>query len=204
MKILSISQSDLDGGAARAAHRVASELIDMDVGLKMRVMRKMGKDEWVLGPANLYQSLVARLLPRLDLKAKQRAGVNPRYSWSLNRYPNPLLNKDFVNGFDAIHLNWVGRNMLPPDWVRNFSKPVVWTLHDSWAFTGGCHVPSGCRGFTHRCGSCPQLTKNNAGDISNKIWNKKAEAYAKVPLHFVAPSQWMADEAATKIGRASL
>ncbi len=197
MKILSISQSDLDGGAARAAHRVASQLIDMDIDLKMRVMRKLGKDEWVLGPANPFQSLVARLLPRLDLKAKQRAGVNPRYSWSLNRFPNPLLNRDFVNGFDAIHLNWVGRNMLPPDWVRNFSKPVVWTLHDSWAFTGGCHVPSGCRGFTHRCGSCPQLTKNNAVDISNKIWNKKAEAYAKAPLHFVAPSHWMADEAAT-------
>ncbi|MGB8410931.1 MAG: glycosyltransferase, partial [Gallionella sp.] len=195
MKILSISQSDLDGGAARAAHRVASEMIDMDVDLKMRVMRKLGKDDWVLGPSNPFQSFVARLLPRLDLNAKQGAGVNPRYSWSLNRFPNPLLNSDFVNSFDAIHLNWVGRNMLPPAWVRNFSKPVVWTLHDSWAFTGGCHVPSGCRGFTQRCGSCPQLTRNSAVDISNKVWSKKAAAYADAPLHFVAPSQWMADEA---------
>lgn len=196
MKILSISQSDLDGGAARAAHRVASELIDMDVDLKMRVMRKLGKDDWVLGPANPFQSFVARLLPRLDLKAKQRAGINPRYSWSLNRFPNPLLSKNFVNGFDAIHLNWVGRNMFPPDWMRNFTKPVVWTLHDSWAFTGGCHVPSGCRGFTQSCGSCPQLTKSSAGDISNKLWKKKAAAYADAPLHLVAPSRWMADEAA--------
>jgi glycosyltransferase involved in cell wall biosynthesis len=195
MKILSISQSDLDGGAARAAHRVASELIDMDVDLKMRVMRKLGKDDWVLGPANPYQSLVARLLPRMDLKARQSAGINPRYSWSLNRFANPLLNRNFVNGFDAIHLNWVGRNMLPPDWVKNFRKPVVWTLHDSWAFTGGCHVPSACRGFTKSCGLCPQLTKSSAGDISNKIWKTKAAAYAHAPLHFVAPSRWMADEA---------
>jgi glycosyltransferase involved in cell wall biosynthesis len=196
MKILSISQSDLDGGAARAAHRVASKLIDMDVDLKMRVMRKLGKDDWVLGPANLYQSFVARLLPRLDLKARQSAGINPRYSWSLNRFPNPLLSKNFVNGFDVIHLNWVGRNMLPPDWVKNFRKPVVWTLHDSWAFTGGCHVPSGCRGFTQSCGLCPQLTKNSTGDISNKIWKKKAAAYADAHLHLVAPSRWMAGEAA--------
>src|ERR1700693_4437988 len=103
MKILSISQSDLDGGAARAAHRVASKLIDMDVDLKMRVMRKLGKDDWVLGPANPFQSLAARLLPRLDLNARQINGVNPRYSWSLNLLPNPLLNKNFVNGFDLIH-----------------------------------------------------------------------------------------------------
>lgn len=195
MKILSISQSDLDGGAARAAHRVASKLIEMDVALKMQVMRKLGKDGWVLGPENLYQSFVARLLPRLDLKTKQIVGVDPRYSWSLNLFPNPLLSKEFVNGFDVIHLNWVGRNMLPAVWVRNFKKPVVWTLHDSWAFTGGCHIPSGCRGFKQSCGSCPQLTKNSSGDISNKIWKKKAAAYADAPLHLVAPSRWMADEA---------
>jgi len=195
MKILYISQSDLDGGAARAAHRVASKLVEMDVNLKMQVMKKLGNDEWVSGPGNEYQSFVSRLLPRLDLMAKQFAGVNTRYSWSLNLFPNPLLNKEFVNSFDVIHLNWVGRNMLPVGWMRNFKRPVVWTLHDSWAYTGGCHVPSGCRGFTQNCGSCPQLEKNSPGDISNKIWKKKAAVYPAVPFNFVAPSHWIANEA---------
>lgn len=58
MKILSINQSDFDGGAARAAHRVASKLIEMGVDLKMQVMRKPGKDEWVLGSENNYRCFV--------------------------------------------------------------------------------------------------------------------------------------------------
>lgn len=195
MKILSINQSDSDGGAARAARRVASKLIEMDVDLKMQVMRKLGKDEWVLGPENNYQSFVARLLPRLDLIAKQIIGVNPLYPWSLNLFPNPLLNKDFVNSFDVIHLNWVGKNMLPVGWMRNFKRPVVWTLHDGWAFTGGCHIPSGCRRFEQSCGNCPQLSKNSLNDISHRIWLKKSRHYPAVPFHFVAPSHWIAEEA---------
>lgn len=195
MKILSISQSDHDGGAARAAYRVASKLIAMNVDLKMQVMKKFGKDEWVLGPNNSYQSLVSRLLPLLDLKAKQFMDVNPQHSWSMNLFPNPLLKKNFINSFDVIHLNWVGRNMLPAGWMHNLKKPVVWTLHDSWAFTGGCHVPSGCRGFKQNCGHCPQLTTNSPNDISSKIWKKKAAAYSNARLHFVAPSRWIANEA---------
>ncbi len=195
MKILQINQSDLDGGAARAAYRVASKLVEMEVDLKMQVMRKLGDDGWVAGPGNNYQAFVSRLLPRMDLMAKQFIGIDSRYSWSLNLFPNPLLNKDYISGFDVIHLNWVGRNMLPVGWMRNFRQPVVWTLHDSWAYTGGCHVPSGCRRFEQSCGQCPQLLNNGQDDISNRIWRKKAAVYPEVSLNLVAPSHWMADEA---------
>lgn len=195
MKILSINQSDIDGGAARAAHRVASKLIEMDVDLKMQVMRKLGTDEWVVGPQNILQAIVSRLLPRLDLIIKRITGVHRHCSWSLNLLPNPLLSKSFVNSFDVIHLHWVGKNMLPVSWIRNFKKPVVWTLHDGWAFTGGCHIPSGCRRFEQSCGNCPQLSRNGQTDISHKTWSKKSLAYSGAPFHFVAPSHWIADEA---------
>ena len=195
MKILYINQSDIDGGAARAAHRVASKLIEMDVDLKMQVMRKLGKDEWVVGPLNILQIVASRLLPRLDLIAKRIMGVHRHCSWSLNLFPNPFLSKSFANSFDVIHLHWVGKNMLPVSWVRNFNKPVVWTLHDGWAFTGGCHYPTECRRFEQSCGNCPQLSRNDSADISHKIWSKKSLVYSGAPLHFVAPSHWIADEA---------
>jgi glycosyltransferase involved in cell wall biosynthesis len=195
MKIIYINQSDIDGGAARAAHRVASKLVEMDVDLKMQVMRKLGKDEWVIGPRNIFLLVVSRLLPRLDLIAKRIMGVNPRYPWSLNLIPNFLLSKNFVNSFDVIHLHWVGKNMLPVNWIPNFKTPVVWTLHDGWAFTGGCHYPTECRRFEQNCGQCPQLSKNNQNDMSNRIWLNKSVAYKEAPFHFVAPSHWIAEEA---------
>lgn len=195
MRVLSVNQSDIDGGAARAAHRLASKLTSMGVDLKMQVMRKLGKDEWVLGPRNFIQAIVSRLLPRLDLITKRIVGVHRHNSWSLNIFPNLLLNKDFSNSFDVIHLNWVGKNMLPLSQIRGFKKPIVWTLHDSWAFTGGCHVPSGCRRFEESCGQCPQLSRGGKADISHKIWLKKSLAYPNAKFHFVAPSRWIADEA---------
>jgi glycosyltransferase involved in cell wall biosynthesis len=195
LKVLFINQSDIDGGAARAAHRVASKLVEMDVDLKMQVMRKLGKDEWVIGPRNIFLLVVSRSLPRLDWISKSIVGVKKQFSWSLNLFPNFLLNKRFFNSMDVVHIHWVGKNMLPVSWISNLKRPVVWTLHDSWAFTGGCHITSGCRRFEQVCGYCPQLSKSSKSDISHSIWLKKLAVYSKVNFHFVAPSQWIADEA---------
>jgi glycosyltransferase involved in cell wall biosynthesis len=96
---------------------------------------------------------------------------------------------------DVIHIHWVGKNMLPISWISNLKRPVVWTLHDSWAFTGGCHITSDCRRFEESCGYCPQLSRNSKSDMSHSIWLKKLAEYSKVNFHFVAPSQWIADEA---------
>jgi glycosyltransferase involved in cell wall biosynthesis len=196
VKILFINQSDIDGGAARAAHRLSSQLIEMGVDVKMQVMRKLGHDNWVLGPQTIFDFFISRLLPRFELLAEQMIGINPEFPWSLNLFNNPLLDNNFINSFDVIHLHWVGKNMLPLNKLRDFKIPIVWTLHDSWAFTGGCHYPIECRLFENSCGYCPQLSKNSqANDISKQIWLKKNTAYSDAHFHFVAPSRWIADEA---------
>ena len=191
MKILFINQSDVSGGAARAAYRIASKLINDDVDLTMQVMRKLGKDKWVLGPKGIFNVFLSRLLPRLDLLIKKIFGVNKDFSWSLNFLPNPMMDKSFVNSFDLIHIHWVGKNMLPLNWISNFKKPVVWTLHDGWAFTGGCHIPSPCIRFRDSCGYCPQLLSSNKADVSHRVWLKKSTNYIGAPFHFIAPSNWI-------------
>ena len=30
--------------------------------------------------------------------------------------------------------------------------PIVWSLHDNWAFTGGCHYDEECGGYKKDCG----------------------------------------------------
>ena len=196
MKILFINQSDIDGGAARAAHRLARQFVEMGHDVTMQVMRKLGNDSWVLGPGGFFLYVISRLFPRVELIIKRLIGVNMVFPWSLNLFANPILDEKFVNEFDVIHLHWVGKNMLPIEWIRKFRKPVVWTLHDSWPFTGGCHSPALCRRFEENCGHCPQLTGNaNSKDISSKIWRRKSDAYSRTKIHFVAPSRWVADEA---------
>lgn len=192
LKILFINQSDIDGGAARATYRIVSELIKKRYFARLLVMRKLSMLDWVVRPSFIL-NLYSRILPRLDFLLKKLIGINPLYTWSINYLPNPLINNKYINQFDIVCLNWVGKNMLPIHNINMIDKPIVWVLHDGWAFTGGCHIPDSCRGFYLQCGKCPQLNSSASNDISHRIWLKKRNVYEKANIHFVAPSRWMAN-----------
>src|SRR5690606_41352063 len=56
---------------------------------------------------------------------------------------------------DIIHLHWVNFGLLSIDSIGDLlklGKPVVWTLHDMWPFTGGCHHSGDCRSEERRVG----------------------------------------------------
>jgi len=70
-------------------------------------------------------------------------------------------------------------------------KPVVWTLHDMWAFTGGCHYSRGCEGYKNACGDCPYLRMPGPDDLSHKIWLRKKRFFPP-GIRFVTCSEWLA------------
>jgi glycosyltransferase involved in cell wall biosynthesis len=194
MKVLIINQSDLDGGAARATYRIASDLVHQGVNVEMLVMRKLGTDQWVLGPHSFFKYLVSRIFPRVDWLVQIFFGVKKGFSWSINLFPTGLIDEGFVNSFDFVHINWIGKNFIPIRWITKINKPIVWTLHDSWAFTGGCHVPFSCERFKDSCGKCPQLNSSYEKDISYFGLQERLLAYKKLNIKFVAPSNWMAQQ----------
>ncbi|QDT15544.1 glycosyltransferase [Alienimonas californiensis] len=111
---------------------------------------------------------------------------------------------------DVLNLHWVvgmfdDAAFLPAAAAR---VPLVWTLHDMQPFTGGCHYDRGCGRFVSPegrpgCGRCPQLAGDAERDLSRRIWERRARAFAKIPtdrLTFVTPSRWLGAE----VGRSSL
>jgi len=76
-------------------------------------------------------------------------------------------------------------------------KPVVWTMHDMWPFTGGCHYTAGCTNFQIACGNCAYLKTPKKTDLSNQVWQKKATLYQNKNLHFVTCSDWLNSIAST-------
>jgi glycosyltransferase involved in cell wall biosynthesis len=96
---------------------------------------------------------------------------------------------------DIIHLHWVV-GMFDYDHAEVLAdKPVVWTLADMNAFTGGCHYSEGCDGFERECRNCPLL--GGRSDLAHTSWKIKKAAYARLKrLHVICPSQWMATRAA--------
>jgi glycosyltransferase involved in cell wall biosynthesis len=78
------------------------------------------------------------------------------------------------------------------------SNPIVVVLHDMNTFTGGCHFDLGCGRFRQSCGECPQLGSTEPNDLSQSILDRKRQAFAQnfKALHVVAPSNWIAEQAA--------
>ncbi len=99
--------------------------------------------------------------------------------------------------FDLFHLHWVSNFMQLESLPKLLAgRPLVWTLHDLRPFTGGCHYAGECKGYLEKCGSCPQLGSHSQQDPSRLNWLRQKEIYSQINLHVVAPSQWLAAEAA--------
>ncbi len=120
-----------------------------------------------------------------------------RFSYSLANFGTDISRHPDVQSADVIHLHWVNQGFLSLKNVAQLAqlgKPIFWTLHDMWAFTGGCHYSRGCTQFVTACGHCPYLSKPSANDLSHRIWLKKQRYFSK-NIQFITCSSWLANEA---------
>ncbi len=117
-----------------------------------------------------------------------------RFSFSLANFGKNLSQHPLVQQADVLHLHWINQGFLSLNSIRQLAdlgKPIVWTLHDMWAFTGGCHYSRGCEHFKNECGNCPFLKTPAPRDLSNRVWRRKQALFPK-NIQFVTCSQWLA------------
>lgn len=197
MKILHVSGTDTIGGAGIAAYRLHEGLRLTGIDSQMLVARKATSNPTVHHLAS-YMNRWQRLQRRFATQQhKQQLKNNPRQPdsayWSLNRSTYPIA--DIINSFkaDVVHLHWVGDNYLPIQQLSKIKAPIVWTLHDMWAFTGGCHYSGDCNKYQNGCGNCPQLINAKSDDISYQVVKQKITAWQTIPMRIICPSQWLAD-----------
>lgn len=84
------------------------------------------------------------------------------------------------------------------EFLKRFNKPVVWTLHDCWPFTGHCAYFDyvGCNKWKRECRKCQQLKTYPSSyflDNSKNNYNVKKEIFSSLDnLTIVTPSKWLA------------
>ncbi len=120
-----------------------------------------------------------------------------RFSFSLANFGKNLLRHPLVQEADVLHLHWINQGFLSLQGIQELSllgKPMVWTLHDMWAFTGGCHYSRGCDHFQECCGHCPYLKNPSPNDLSHRIWVRKQHLFPK-NIQFITCSAWLASVA---------
>lgn len=195
MRVLVVNTSEMTGGAAIAARRLTEALKNNGIKAKMLVRDKC---------TDLIT--VAALPPSWTHRLKF---VWERFViWKANRFrKHRLFEVDIANTgtditklpefqqADIVHLHWVNQGFLSLNDIRliiESGKPVVWTLHDMWPFTGICHYSGTCDKYRTECHHCPLLLGGgNAKDLSNKVFARKRKMFQGAHISFVACSDWL-------------
>lgn len=151
--------------------------------------KKMVKNQLFIGD---------RLSRNLHLKCAELTG--------LNGYFSQLATKKFLKAVDEykpdiIHLHnlhncYINLPMLF-NYVKKYNIPVVWTLHDCWAFTGQCphFTMVKCDKWKYGCYDCPQYRQypESYVDRTKTMWKLKKKWFTGVQnMIIITPSHWLA------------
>lgn len=197
MRVLIVNTSDIEGGAARAAYRLHKALLTEGVDSQMLVQSKSSDDFTVLGPQTKFQKAMGKLRPTLDSIPVRRYPERTKTLFSPSWVPFAGL-VDKINALnpDVVHLHWIAGGMMRIEDLAKINAPIVWSLHDMWAFTGGCHYDEECGKFKNSCGSCPVLASAKENDLSSKVLQRKQVSFKQhTNLTIVGLSNWLAKQA---------
>jgi glycosyltransferase involved in cell wall biosynthesis len=195
MKVLIVNTSDIQGGAARAAYRLHKSLLDQDIDSQMLVKSKSSDDFTVIAETSRLRKGLDKLRPAVDslpirfYKERTKTLFSP--SWF--GFSNIVDKINEINP-DIVHLHWICGGMMTFKGISRIKAPIVWSLHDMWAFTGGCHYDEECGAYQKQCGTCPVLGSNKLQDLSRKVWLRKQANFGKIAnLNIIGLSRWLAD-----------
>lgn len=195
MRILHVNASDIIGGAARSVYRLHQALLAEGVDSQMLVQSQSSDDFTVNGPKTKVQKALGKLRPILDripvLLYKDHTNILFSPSWL------PFSDMvDRINAFnpDVVHLHWIADGMMRIEDLAKIKKPIVWSLHDNWGFTGGCHIMWECERYLGQCGACPHLGSKSEKDLSRNVYLRKKKTFEKLNnMKIVGLSNWLAD-----------
>lgn len=200
MKVTLINTSDAGGGAPAACFRLLNALLSQKIDARLLVQYKKTGNQRVEGIVNNFFSRLRAnanfLRERIPFILFHARNKSVRFAFSTANAGTSIKNHRLLKDADIIHLHWTNSGFLSITDLKELidtGKPIVWTLHDMWTFTGGCHYSGACEGFIKECGNCPFLRDRDNNDISHQGWLRKASMYAdKKNITFITCSEWLA------------
>lgn len=203
MKITHISTYDKNGGAARAAYRLHHLLLEEGYDSNMLVMKKESDEEKIVLSKNNnlekhFNSNMRKVRERTQFY-KYRNRKNKIF-FSYGNIGLDITNHELIKESDILHFHWINDSFININTLKKLkkmNKKIIFTLHDMWFFTGGCHYSSSCDKYEIICEECNILESKNKNDISNKIYNLKKNIYKNLDFDIVTCSKWL-EECAKK------
>lgn len=186
------SQSDASGGAAKAAYRLHRSLLEADAEAWLHVaVEYLGGDK-VCGPIRYFDRGLAIVKPVLAQYLMRCQKTSNQILHSPAIFPTRRSKAINDSNADVVNLHWICREMMSIEDVGQITKPVVWTMHDSWAFCGAEHHPNGVFDRRYIEGYTRHNAQSGDGgvDINRWTWLRKQRSWKNKQFTIVAPSKW--------------
>ena len=194
MRVLIINTSERMGGAAIAANRLVDALRNNGIKAKMLVRDKQTDQISVIGMKKSWWKVWQFIWERVVIWKANKFKKHNLFDVDIANTGTDITSlPEFIHA-DIIHLHWINQGMLSLKDIRRIidsGKPIVWTMHDMWPFTGICHYAGECEKYTTQCNYCPILYKGTSKDLSLQIYKKKKKTYEGSHITYVACSQWL-------------
>jgi glycosyltransferase involved in cell wall biosynthesis len=196
VKILHLSYKDDQEGAAIAVDRLCEALVRNKIDSKILVQKKVSDKAYTFSIANTnIDKIRAFLRIGFDLIINRMFVKNKNVYYTLPFIGTDISKHLLVNEADIIHIHWINRGFLSISSIEKLlklNKPIVWTLHDSWSMTGGCHMMGECTQYENSCQNCGMLRIKS---FAKYFQTKKQKVFNADNLHFIAPSTWTKNKA---------
>lgn len=196
MKILLVNTHP-NGGAAKACIRLHLALLNIGVTSKLLFLGK--RNSQIPESMSFIEAFEKKNGVQKQLKRKIHY---LKYQLPINQRPNGYEGFHSINSIyditqhpayqwaDIINLHWVANFLDFPSFFKNNTKPIIWTLHDMWPFTGGYHYEIG-------------LDKKAYRSLIKKNLQVKEKALSNQKLEVVSPSKWLLEKSEASTSFAS-
>ncbi|MEZ9836930.1 glycosyltransferase [Vibrio sp. 10N.261.52.C11] len=192
MKVLHVSYQDCSGGAHIAARRICEAQRNAGIDATMLVGSK-GSSKIFVRDVSLKRKVYNMFANMLGQKIAnfQKKSSNPILH-SLNVFPSKLYHVINSSDCDVVNLHWINAEFMRIEDIAKINKPIVWTLHDMWPFSGAEHYDDLEHPERYVEGySSGNRPKHYTGrDFDLALFKRKKKHYPKT-MHIVSPSNWM-------------
>ncbi|WP_433833718.1 glycosyltransferase [Flavobacterium anhuiense] len=197
MKILHVSAANSTAGAGIACVKLHEALLNKNVESKILFLNEQPKE---IEHVSFYENTKLKKIKRILLTFADRVLLKfyikkKREIFSPGIFGIDLSTNSEVQNADIIHLHWINHAFVDIKNLPKLNKPIVWTMHDCWVFTGGCHYFLSCENFKSNCGNCQVLNSGKQNDLSRYVFNRKKKYYPNTKIQYVAISSWMKGQA---------
>lgn len=184
--ILFINHYDRRGGAAKVCYRIFESLGKKGPGKNILVKRKF------------FPHPDVNEFPDIDSDDQRYLTAFQENEGWLDIFHYSSFNIKRLREFqkaDVVHLHNLQKEYFSLLALPEITclKPVIWTLHDMFSFTGHCSHSYECSRWETGCGNCPHLTIEPKvhKDHTDLLWNLKKIIYAYSDFTVVCPSNWL-------------